>query len=58
MGRPNNRAGYGVNRGSLSPFIFIGTSAPTSPQDHDLWLDINTSPGILKWYDSSSATWK
>lgn len=58
MGRSNNRSGYGINRGSLNPYIFIASSAPTSPQHHDLWLDTSTSPAVLKWYDSSSATWK
>jgi hypothetical protein len=58
MGRPNNRPGYSINKGSLNPYIHIGSTAPAEPQHKDLWLNTSTSPGVLKWYDSASATWK
>jgi hypothetical protein len=58
VGRPNNRSGFGNNRGSTNPPIIISSTAPEEPQHKDLWLNTSTSPGVLKWYDSSSGTWK
>lgn len=58
MGRPNNRGGFGINKGSLNPPIFIGATAPQEPQHKDIWFNTSTSPATIKWYDSASGTWK
>ena len=58
MGRPNNRPGFGRNRGSINPPIHISSTAPVEPQHKDLWLNTSTSPAVLKWYDSATSTWK
>jgi hypothetical protein len=58
MGRPNNRSGFGILRGALNKPIFINNTAPEQPQHKDLWLDTTASPATLKWYDSTTSTWK
>jgi hypothetical protein len=57
MARASNRVGFGSNRGSANPKITVSTIPPSNPKHNDLWLDINTSPGIWKWWDAVGATW-
>jgi len=37
--------------------VWINTTAPTSPQPGEFWLDTNTTPAKLKVYKDSTDTW-
>ena len=37
--------------------VWIGTTAPDTPQPGELWLDINTNPAVLKVYKDGTDTW-
>ena len=37
--------------------VWIGTTAPGTPQPGELWLDTNTNPAVLKVYKDGTDTW-
>ena len=36
---------------------YIGTTAPSSPQDGQIWIDISTNPPTFKVYDLINTKW-
>jgi hypothetical protein len=56
MSRSLNRSGFGNNRGALNVPIHVGTTAPTNPVFHHLWLDISGATGVWKYWNGS--IWK
>ena len=34
------------------------TSTPSNPRHNDVWFDLNTSPVVIKVYDSTTSTWE
>jgi hypothetical protein len=54
MSRSQNRTGFGSNRGALNVPIHIGTTAPTNPVFHHLWLDISGVSGVWKYWDGAA----
>lgn len=37
--------------------VFKGDTAPTEPENMDLWLDTSSKPNVLKMYSSTSKQW-
>lgn len=56
MSRSLNRTGFGNNRGALNKPFFIGTIAPSNPVLYHIWLDISTSPALLKYWNGNAWT--
>lgn len=43
---------------ALNKKVLIASSAPSSPEDGQTWIDISADPPVLKIYDATNSTWK
>lgn len=55
MARASKRAGFGKQRGSVSPRITYSEIAPNLPQNGDEWIKKSTSQKYV--YDKATTTW-
>lgn len=53
-----NFAGKARTNQSAMNSLHAGSSAPTNPEDRQLWLDTSVTPNLLKIYDAATTTWK